>query len=156
MFKIIFLFLDMGAGSLQGRQVSGDLPTTTTWPKPLWAPTAVQFHRWCLNCSWHSVNPSLAPLLMATIASGLVEHIRRWRAVSPGIRLQMRSALNAITVETDLTQKRSMTWRWIVDRIRSWRCCFLFHFLSFLFCVNSGGTWPQHLRLHSAIACFPS
>ena len=113
------------------------LPTRTTWPKPLWPPTAEQFQRWYWNCCWHSANPSLAPLLMATMASGLLEHIRRWRAVSPGIRLQIRSALIAITVDMDLTWKRKVKSR-----------------ISFCFAFNRGGTWPRHLRLPSPILCF--
>lgn len=73
-----------------------DLPAVRRCPSGLPLDGPVQFHRWPLNCCWHSCLAMRIPWPTAAIASGAAAQILRWPAVSPTIRLQMTCAPNAL------------------------------------------------------------
>lgn len=99
-----------------------DSPIVTTCPKLLGLLMSVQFQRWCRNWCLHSWEAMRMPSPTATIASGEFRHISRCRWVSPGTRLQITSAPNAMTPQTSLqTEETTEIRRFHHEKQASWK-----------------------------------
>ena len=76
--------------SMQWRNHDVFLPFNITLPNTVESLVEVlQFHRWFLNCFWHSRTPSLAPRTTLSMTSGWARQRRLWREINPGMLSQM-------------------------------------------------------------------
>lgn len=91
-------------------------PFLVTLPKTLTSRATVeQFHRWSLNCFWHSWTPSLAPFPMLIIRSGLSRQSCRWSFTRPAMLLHMIFAPNAYTWDINLHSINKQTNKRIIQ-----------------------------------------
>lgn len=91
-----------------------DIPIVSTGPKTLESSTAEQFHLLFLNCHWHSLTPSLAPLPRWVIWSGYKKHNCVCPLLSP-LSCEHGSFLYFSTTVVVVVSKQ---WIWRVEVIK--------------------------------------